>query len=65
MIKQEMEDKLYKDNKLGEEIAYQDMIMNTFEENHIRNISQMEQWSILSNVIKYIQYNRNPRVGRL
>ena len=26
-----------------------------------RIISQMEQWSILSNVINYIQYNRNPR----
>ena len=38
------------------------MIINNFEKNDIdRNISQMEQWSILYNVINYVQYNRNPR----
>ena len=38
------------------------MFINNFEKNHgNRNISQMEQRSILSNVTKYIQYNRNPR----
>ena len=25
------------------------------------NMSQMEQWSILSNAINYVQYDRNPR----
>ena len=24
-------------------------------------LSQMEQWSILSNVINYVQYSKNPR----
>ena len=24
-------------------------------------LSQMEQWSILSNVINYMQYNKNPK----
>ena len=38
------------------------MIINKFEKNNIDwNISQMEQWSILSNVISYVQYNGNPR----
>ena len=38
------------------------MIINNFEKNNVdRSISQMEQWSVLSNVINYIQYNRNPR----
>ena len=38
------------------------MILNNFEKNNIdRNISQMKQWSILSNVINYSQYDRNPR----
>ena len=38
------------------------MIINNFVKNHVdRNISQTEQWSILSNVINYIQHNRNPR----
>ena len=38
------------------------MIINNFENNNIdRNISQMEQWSILSNVINYVQYEGNPR----
>ena len=26
-----------------------------------RSISQMEQWLILSNVINYVQYNKNPK----
>ena len=56
MIKQEIEeDKLDKDNELGEENPYQDIILNNFEKNDVdRNISQMEQWSILNNVINYI-----------
>ena len=63
MIKQEIEeDKLNKDNELGEENPYQDMIINNFEENNVdRNISQLEQWTIFSNFINYVQYNGNPR----
>ena len=44
------------------ENLYQIMIINNFEKNDgNRNISQMDQWSIPSNAINYIQYNRNPR----
>ena len=25
-------------------------------------LSQMEQWSILSNVINYVQYSKNPKI---
>ena len=46
---------------LEEENPYQDII-NNFENNDVnRNISQMEQWSILNYVINYVQYNMNPR----
>ena len=38
------------------------MIINNFEKNNVdRSISQMEQWSILSNIINYVWYNGNPR----
>ena len=38
------------------------MFINDFDRiNANVNTSQMEQWSILNNVINYIQYNRNPR----
>ena len=26
-------------------------------------ISQMEQWSILSNIVNYVQYDRHPRIS--
>ena len=38
------------------------MIINYFEKINVNiNTSQMEQWSILSNVMNYVQYNRNLR----
>ena len=63
MINQEIEgDRFNKDSELEEENSYQDMTVNNFEKKNIdRNISQMEQGSILSNVINYVQYNRYPR----
>ena len=37
------------------------MIVNDFEKINVNvNTSQMEQLSILSNVINCVQYNRNP-----
>ena len=37
------------------------MIINDFKKSNINfNTSQMEQWSILSNIINYVLYNRNP-----
>ena len=38
------------------------MIIGDFDRIHVNAAtSQMEQWPIISNVINYIQYNRNPR----
>ena len=36
------------------------MILNGFDRINV-NTSQMKQWSVLSNVINYLQYNKNPR----
>ena len=38
---------------------YHEIITNKLEENIIT--MQMEQWSILSNIVNYVQYNRHPR----
>ena len=62
MIEHKIEDKLDRDNELQEENPYEDMIINNFEKYYVdRSISQIDQWSILSNVINYVQYNRNAR----
>ena len=63
MIKQEREeDILEKDNEIEEENPYQITMINNFEKNNVdRSISQVEKWSILSNVINYGLHNRNPR----
>ena len=60
-IKQEIEeDGLDNDNEA--ENPDQNVINNDFDRFNVHvNTSQMEQWSILSNVINYVQYNRNPR----
>ena len=37
------------------------MIINVSEKLNVNiNISQMEEWSMISNVINYVLYNRNP-----
>ena len=61
-IKQEIkDDRLDNDNNNKEEQKqYQNIIMNKFNRENIIT-SQMEQWSILSNVVNYVQYDRNPR----
>ena len=38
---------------------YHEIITNKIEENIIR--TQMEQWSILGNIVNYVQYDRHPR----
>ena len=43
----------------GEENLYRDIIVNNAC-NIENTLSQMEQWSILSNIICYVQYNKNP-----
>ena len=57
-IKQEIEaDNI--DDEEGEINPYHKIITNNVEkDNNIR--SQMEQWSILSNVVNYVQYDRHP-----
>ena len=39
---------------------YQNIIKNEFDRVDIIT-SQLEQWSILSNIVNYMQYDRNPR----
>ena len=48
------------DYNSGDENPYKELIVNNAGK--IDNtLSQMQQWSILSNVINYVQYNRNPK----
>ena len=59
-IKEEVEEDTFDhDNEV--ENPYWNIIINDFERINVNvNTSQIEQWSILSNVINYVQYNRNP-----
>ena len=59
-IKQEIEDKLTKDNTDDEVNPYQKIVINNVYKDNI-NTSQMEQWSILSNIVNYIENGRNPK----
>ena len=46
------------DNTSGDENPYRELIVNNAGK--IENtLSQMEQWSILSNIINYVQYGKN------
>ena len=48
------------DDNSGDENLYRELIVNHAGE--IENmLSQMEQWSILSNVINYMQYSKSPK----
>ena len=63
MIKEELDayielDRM--DDNSGEENPYKELIINNAYK--IENsLPQMEQWSILSNVINYVQYSKNPK----
>ena len=47
-------------NVTGRDInPYRELIVNNAEK--IDSLSWMEQWSILSNIVNYIQYNRHPK----
>ena len=39
---------------------YHNTIITNIDRENL-STSQMEQWSILSNVVYYVQYNRNPK----
>ena len=61
-IKQEVEEnKLSKDDTDDDKInPYHNIIINNIDKENIIT-SQMEQWSIPSNVVNYVQYDRNPK----
>ena len=51
-------------NNSGDENPCRELIVNNASK--IENmISQMEKWSILSNVINYVQYSKTPRIFML
>ena len=48
------------DDNSGDENPYKELIINN--ECKVENaLTQMEQWSIFSNVINYIKYSKNPK----
>ena len=48
------------DDNSEDENPYKELIVNNAY--RVENVSsQMEQWSILSNVVNYVQYNKNPQ----
>ena len=47
------------DNDSGDENAYRKLIVNNAGKIET-TLSQMKQWSVLSNVINYVQYSKNP-----
>ena len=40
---------------------YKELIVNNAEKIELL-LAQIEQWSILSNTLKYIQYDRHPKI---
>ena len=48
------------DNNSGEGNPYVELIVNNGSKVE-KMISQMEQWSVFSNVINYMQYSKNPK----
>ena len=61
IIKQELDQDIDKiDDTNGQINPYHDIIVNKAERDNTI-ISQMEDWSILSNVVNYVQYNRHPK----
>ena len=48
------------DNNNGDKNPHRDLIVNNIDRVEMSH-SQMEQWSILSNVINYVQHSVNPK----
>ena len=62
-IKQDIEEDKFSKNNIDDEKEvnpYHNIIINNIDRENVIT-SQMEQWSILSNVVNYVQYNRNPK----
>ena len=62
-IKQEIDQHVNKIDDTNSEINPCHKIIVNEAERDDAIISQMEQWSILSNVVNYIQYNRHPKTS--
>ena len=63
VIKQEIEDDILDKDNIDNNKAvnqYQNTIINEFNRGNIIAL-QMEQWSILSNIVNYVHYDRNRR----
>ena len=63
MIKEELDtdielDKM--DDNSGDENLYKELIVNNVCKTE-NALPQIEQWSILSNIINYVQYSKNPK----
>ena len=54
------EDRLGRNNMDDEVNPYHEIITNNIDKANIIT-SQIEQWSILSNIVNYVQYDRYPR----
>ena len=48
------------DNTSGDINPYQEIIVNKAERDNMI-LSQMEQWSILHNMVNYIRYDKHPK----
>ena len=48
------------DDNTGDKNPYRELIVNNASKIEC-TLSQMEQWSILSNLINYVQYSKNPK----
>ena len=48
------------DNNNGDENPYRDLIVNNADKVEMSH-APMEHWSILSNVINYVQHSKNPK----
>ena len=48
------------DDNSGDENPYRELIVNNAAKID-STLSQMKQWSILSNIINYMQYSKNPK----
>ena len=48
------------DDNSGDENPYKELIVNNAGKIESA-LTQMEQWSILSNIINYVQYSKNPK----
>ena len=52
------------DDTSDDEYPYRELIVNNTGKIET-TLSQMEQWSILSSVINYVQYDKTPRMSTL